>query len=240
MTRAIRRWTGCSPHYGRAIAFLTTIEAWFSPASKRVIPTGSMKSPKEDRRPDKNSLVALIRNPSIRGSIEYLEIRAGVEISQLARPCLATLQGTPTTPGICPVDTFAAPPDQCVAARNNDGEHQPRFPAKRQQSCNMCGHQAAHAKKKRAGVATVCATTAAGVCHAGAAHPCQHGDPYDGAPYRTQQQCEQHCNCGKSPHGSKCRPIAGPIPLLAMLSIVCHPCSPQHAAPPMPARSCWI
>ena len=38
---------------------------------------------KEDRRPNENSLEALIRNPSIHGSLDELEIRADAEIPDL-------------------------------------------------------------------------------------------------------------------------------------------------------------
>src|SRR5262249_16178163 len=130
--------------------------------------------------------------------------------------------GSLATPGICPVDTLTAPPDQGVAARNEDGEHQPRLAAERQRACNVSGHQAAHAEKKWSGVPTMRAATAAGVYHAGCTHRCQHGDPHDGTPYRIQQQCQQHCHRWKSPEGSKRQPIGCPILLLATLSIAHH------------------
>jgi hypothetical protein len=46
-------------------------------------PGGFDEAAKEDRRPKEDSLVALIRNPSIRGSLGDLEIRSDVEIPGL-------------------------------------------------------------------------------------------------------------------------------------------------------------
>jgi hypothetical protein len=56
-------------------------------------PDGFDEVAKEDRRPDEDTLVALIRNPSIRGSIEYLEIRADVEIPDLHVLPLRVVEG---------------------------------------------------------------------------------------------------------------------------------------------------
>src|SRR5262245_18091065 len=74
-------------------------------------------------------------------------------------------------------------------------------------------------------------------CHSAASRRTLSVGHYEDAPYRPAA-CEQHCNCGNSPYGSKRRPIADTITLLAMLSIVCHLCSTLHAAPPMHERSC--